>query len=96
VIRVVREYVTGEYARFEKYGGSFEMYRDAVFTEAYIQRRLITLKAFKPRPTAAIKQSIKSLLEADDMRELPKAQMIQKVWQRGSLFRHLKSCTVPA
>lgn len=77
VIRVIGEYTTGEYSRFDKYGGSFEMHRDRVFTEAYIQRRLITLKAFKPYPTKAIKQAIKSLLEADELRELPKSQMQQ-------------------
>ena len=76
VIRVIFEYASGEYARFEKYGGTFEMHRDGVVTEAYIQRRLITLKAFKPKPTLAIKQALKSLLEADDLREMPKSQML--------------------
>jgi hypothetical protein len=54
------------------------MHRDGVIIEAHIQRRLITLKAFKPRPTIAIKQAIKSLLEADDLREISKPQMLQR------------------
>jgi hypothetical protein len=80
VIRVVREYMTSEYSRFEKYGGSFEMHRDKVITEAHIQRRLFAVAAFRSDnkgSTDAIKRAIKSLLEADEMREMSRQQMLQ-------------------
>ncbi|WP_375292382.1 hypothetical protein [Sphingomonas melonis] len=75
VRRVVGDYIHSEYAKNDKYGGSFEMHRDKVITEAHIQRRLITLKAFKPKPKQAIKDTLKALLDADELREVPKAQM---------------------
>lgn len=81
VVRVIGQYLAAEYQRYEKFGGSFEMHRDGVITEAHISRRLGRLPAFaKDRvgATGALKRTIKALLEADDLREIPAAQMLQK------------------
>jgi Protein of unknown function (DUF3987) len=80
VKRVVREYFEAPFERYSKYGNLWEMHRDGIVTEAYIQRRLITLTAFQdPRvgATNAIKNVIKEFLSQDEMREIPKSQMQQ-------------------
>lgn len=81
VVRVISEYMTGDYERTSKYGGSFEMHRDHVITEAHIQRRLFGVSAFRgdsrAGPTVAIKRAIKSLLDADELREISRQQMLQ-------------------
>jgi hypothetical protein len=79
VIRIVGEYYKTPYGpRLEKYGCCFEMHRQGVITEAYISRRLITLPTFRPRATEAIKRAIKTLMDADELREMPKSQMLEK------------------
>ena len=87
VIRVVRDYAHKDFDSVAaKYGGHFDMHKHGVIPEAYIQRRLITLKAFKPYPTRSIKQAIKSLLEADDLREMPPSQMLEKYGVKPRAF----------
>jgi hypothetical protein len=87
VIRVIKEYTHNDFDTVAaKYGGHFDMHRQGVIPEAYVQRRLITLKVFKPYPTRSIKQAIKSLLEADDLREMPPAQMLEKYGVKPRAF----------
>lgn len=82
VIRVVSEYAHAEYETYAKYGGGFDMHRDGVIMEAHIQRRLFGVAAFKgdkkAGPTAAIKRALKTLLDADELREMPRQQMLEK------------------
>lgn len=78
VIKVISTFLHNDYARYEKYGGSYEMHRDGVITEGHISRRLMCVACFKNDrigPTAAIKRALKTLVEADELREMPKAQM---------------------
>jgi hypothetical protein len=78
VIKVIASYLHSEYDRFSKYGGSFEMHRDGVITESHISRRLMCMACFRNDrmgATNAIKRSIKTLLEADELREMPPSQM---------------------
>lgn len=78
VAKVIGSYLTSEYSRYEKYGGSYEMHRDGVITEAHISRRVLQLPAFKNDrlgSTAAVKRTLKAMLEADELREIAPAQM---------------------
>lgn len=89
VIRVIRDYThtANDFDKVAaKYGGHFDMHKHGVIPEAYIQRRLMTLKAFKPYPTRSIKQAIKSLLEADDLREMAPTQMLEKYGVKPRAF----------
>lgn len=87
VIRVIREYTHNDYDAYAaKYNCSFDMHKHGVVPEAYIQRRLITLKAFKPYATRSIKQAIKSLLEADELREMSPSQMLEKYGTKPRAF----------
>lgn len=87
VIRVINEYNENTFDSVAvKYGGLYDMHSHGVIPEAYLQRRLMTLKAFKPYPTRAIKQAIKSLLEADDLREMPTSQMLEKYGVKPRAF----------
>ena len=82
VIRIVREYMSAPYGpRFDNYGCNFEMHRQGVITESYLSRRLGRLPTFKNDrmgPTSALKRTIKNLLDADELREMRKSQMIEK------------------
>lgn len=78
VIRCVATYMSSPYDRYKQYGGTEEMHRQGVVTEAHISRRLIAMAAFRQDrigSTGAIKRAIKTLLEADELREVPPAQM---------------------
>lgn len=82
-IRVISEYVHLGYNDVAaKYNVNYEMHCQGVVPESYIQRRLHGLAPFKndkkAGATNAIKRAIKSLLEADDLREMPPSQMIEK------------------
>lgn len=81
VIKVISSYLHNEYDRYCKYGGSVEMHRDGVITEGHISRRLMCMACFKNDrmgPTHSIKRALKALLEADEIREMPKVQMQQR------------------
>lgn len=82
VERCIGEYLdrpNQPFDRFAKYGVKEAMWRDFVFPEAYLSRRLLKLPAFQPAPgrvhgTPALKRAIEVLKDADDIRELPKHQ----------------------
>lgn len=79
VIKVAKEYVEGEASKYTSYGCTEDMHRMGVFTQSYLSRRLINLPTFaedKLGPTNALKRALKNLLEADDIREMPAAQMV--------------------
>ena len=79
VKRVIREYLDAPYDRYADYGNhTWEMHRDGVVSEAYIQRRLVTLAAFKEDrrvgATKAIKNVLAELLSQDELREMPRVR----------------------
>lgn len=81
VVKVISSYLHSEFDRYSKYGGSFEMHKDGVIMEGHIMRRLMCMACFKNDrigATNAIKRTLKTLLEADEIREMPKAQMQQR------------------
>jgi hypothetical protein len=80
IIKVIASYMASPYDRYKKYGGSEEMHKMQVITEAHISRRLMAMACFKNDKigaTNSIKRSLKVLLEADELREMPTAQMIE-------------------
>ena len=90
VVRVISEYIHAEYWRYFKYGGTEDMHRDCIITEAHIQRRLFAVAAFKgdkkTGATNAIKRAIKSLLEADEISEMAGQQMIARYGSKPRSF----------
>lgn len=52
--------------------------RDMTITKSYIQQRISTLPAFKPKPTQALDVLLKSMTEADELREVPQSQMLER------------------
>lgn len=78
VIRVIKEYMSNPHVKYSTYGGSFKMHTDKVILADHIQRRLANTQTFRQDrfgPTNAIKKAIAGLIEADDIREVPKRQM---------------------
>lgn len=89
VIKVISTYLHSEYDRYSKYGGSFEMHRDGVIPESHISRRVMCLACFRNDrigATSAIKRALKTLLEADELREMPPAQMQERYGSKPRSF----------
>lgn len=81
IMRAIAEYTGATYDRWQRYHGTFEMHRDGVVTLPHIMQRLRNLAAFKHDrlgATKAIERALKSLLDGDQLREIPKSQMMQK------------------
>lgn len=79
VIKVFNELLLdGE--KYVKYGGRLDMCNAFIVTETLIQRKLISMACFRNDrmgATFALKRAIKTLLDADDIREVPPQQMMQ-------------------
>ena len=78
IMRAITEYVSEPYARWQNYHGTFEMHRDGVITLPHIMQKLRGIAAFRHDRIGAIKaieRTIKLLLDGDQLREVPGAQM---------------------
>lgn len=81
VMRIIRHYLTSRWEQVQVYHGTAEMHRDGVFTKAHITQRLGNTAAFKSereKPTVAIKRVLDQLLSSDEIRQMPKPQMVAK------------------
>jgi hypothetical protein len=88
-IRVIAEYCTKPWAECAKYHGTEDMHRAGVITQAHIQQRLSATVAFKDDARGAkeaLTRTLKSLLEADILREIPTAQMVQMFGKHPRAF----------
>lgn len=78
LVQVISHYIGKPFYEQPKCGINEYMHGAGVITESTISRRLICLAAFrhdKAGATNAIKRTIKMLLDSDELREVPKAQM---------------------
>ena len=78
VIEMITEFRSFNSDVAAKYNVSFEMHRDGVIPMDYISRRLIAAAAFKhdkQGATSALKRAVQQLLDADDLREVPRATL---------------------
>lgn len=88
-VRVISEYCTKPWADCSKYHGTEDMHRAGVITQAHIQQRLYGTVAFKDDPRGAkdaLTRTLKSLLEADIIREIPNSQMVQRFGKHPRAF----------
>jgi len=77
VIKAIRE-LLDDREKYIKYGGRIDMFEKHIITETIISRKLISVACFKNDRMGAsysIKRSIRTLLDADDLREIPGHQM---------------------
>lgn len=89
VVRVIREYLMSAHDKYAKYGGTWEMHRDGVIMADHIQRRLVAVSCFRldrMGATNSIKRVLQSLLDADDLREVPRSQMREKYGKASRAF----------
>ena len=79
VIRQISNYIHDPVDEAKKYGGvTDEMHRQNVITISNLQRRILKLASFRKDrmgATYALNRVLKSLLEGDELREIPKVQM---------------------
>jgi hypothetical protein len=77
VCKAIREFLD-EPDKYIKYGGRQDMIANGVITEAAIQRKTACLACFRHDRMGqkfALKRALSTLLESDDLREIPPAQM---------------------
>lgn len=89
VLRCIWEYLHEPFERFDKYGVTFEMHRQNIFTQTYLSRRVGNLPAFREDrigATNALKRTIQALVDADDIREMPRNQCEQLFSKRSRAF----------
>ena len=78
--RVIAEYTTTPYERHEKYLATEAMHRDRVIPASYIQKRLLASAAFRGLGggSRALNEILKRMVENDELREIPKQQMVER------------------
>lgn len=89
IIKVIGTTINSPFDRYSKYGDTEEMHRDGVVTHSHISRRCIAMACFRHDrfgSTAAIKRTIANLLESDELREVPKAQMQAKYGRAAKAY----------
>lgn len=78
LVQVISHYIGKPFWEQPKCGINEYMHAAGVITESTLSRRLIAMACFrhdKAGATNAIKRTIKMLLDSDELREVPKAQM---------------------
>lgn len=82
VLRCIYQCIVAPWNRtIESYGIPAEMHAAAIFTQSFLQRRTAQLPTFKEDrigATNALHRVVKNLLDADEIREIPKAQLRDK------------------
>jgi len=87
ILRVLAEYITSPFEATEKYGGTREMHEKKIIPASYIQRRLVDTAAFRGKgATRAINERLREMLDADELRQLPKNQMIENFGTGAKAF----------
>ena len=89
VIRIIGEYMTAPHDRVANYNVVFEMHRDMVVTQTYLSRRVLKLPIFrddKIGASNALARTLKNLLEGDELREVPKSQMVERYGRHPRAF----------
>lgn len=81
LVNAISYYVRKEYVNFKSYRLDERMHRDGVIPVAYIQRRLINIKAYRDDrigATNAINRALKSLVEEGTIREIRSTDLFTK------------------
>ncbi len=89
MIKAIATFLHSPHDKYEKYGGTLDMHKDGVISQSHLQRRLVAMASFRNDrfgATNAIKRVLQHLLDGDDLREMPKAQMNAKYGNTGRSF----------
>ena len=79
VEKIIGLYATLPFEKVASYGVTAEMHRDRICPAAYVQRRLIDTAAFRGPGggTRALNDALRRMLDADELRQVPKEQMVR-------------------
>jgi hypothetical protein len=81
VIKIISTCFGSPYEKYSSYGDTMAMWKDNVISYSHISRRLIASSIFRNDrigATAAIKRTIQTLLDTEELKEMPKVQMQTK------------------
>jgi hypothetical protein len=76
IVRIIGDYLRSPFNHDRSYKQKPEMHQGRIITHNYILQRCYTLPAFKPKPRIAVEQTLKSLVEADDLMAVPSKFML--------------------
>jgi hypothetical protein len=80
LLDAIMHYATCPFEGVKRYGVMVEMHERKVIPETYLQRRLGQIACFRRAregSTRALKSTIKNMIDADEIREIPKNQTIK-------------------
>jgi hypothetical protein len=89
VIKIIREWLTSDASVCGRYGMPPNMHKELVIPYSALSRRCLQLASFRHDrigATSALKRTLQTLLEGDDLREMPKGQMAEKFTTSGRGF----------
>lgn len=89
LVRVIKEYVTRPWSDVSKYGGSPMMHAEKQIPYVYLQRKLVTLAAFKAErasPSEVIRRTIQILIDRGDIRQVSKHETQANFGYSGNAY----------
>ncbi|MDE2135499.1 MAG: hypothetical protein KGJ49_13000 [Alphaproteobacteria bacterium] len=81
IIKAMFQYATTPFEKLRKYGISEKLHSARVIPQSYLQRRLGDTAAFRKArygATKAITTTLQNMRENDELREIPRTQMVQQ------------------
>lgn len=90
ICRLVKEFIGQPFDKAKAYGQTEKMHTAQIVTHSYLQKRVFTLPAFKPKPTQSLTDIIKTFLDAHELQEVPVQQMQQSLETRAKAYKVIK------
>lgn len=75
IISVIGDYLKAPWSKAKSYGQSQKLHKLGIVTNSYVQQRVFSLPAFKPKPTQAVKEIIGVLIDSGDLYPINPIQM---------------------
>lgn len=99
ILRTCAEYLTAEYRDVKNYGVDACLHEARIIPHSYITRRLGATAIFrndKMGATAAFKRTIQGLIDAGDLKEVGKPEMVKKYTYSGRAYILADPAKLPA
>lgn len=87
--KAIKKYLTCGYEQIKMYDVRPEMHNDRIIPYSYLSRRLVATACFRKDrlgSTGAIKKAVQNLIDADEIREIPRSELTIKYGARQRCF----------
>ena len=90
ICRLVKEFIGQPYDKAKAYGQSEKMHKMQVVTHSYLQKRVFTLPAFKPKPTQSLTDIMQTFLDAHELQKVPMQEMLHFLETGAKAYKIIK------